>query len=125
MIGDSRDGGGRLPIQLVSTGLSKQGSGRLLRPLISAWACVPSGLQWIQQVKVDDNSSTMRETEGAELGPRKPALGLQHHAEGRASHNRCVRPPYQRAAGVVQHFNHSTRTTLHQSWERASKQGVY
>ena len=38
--------------------------------------------------------------------------------------NGCVKPTDQGAAQLAQHFNHSTGTTLHQSWGRASKQGT-
>ena len=59
-----------------------------------------------------------------DLGPPNSASGGRHHAEVRATRNRYVKPPNQGVARRAQHFNHSTGTTLHQSWERASKQGT-
>ena len=72
MTGDSRNCGGRPPIHLGSTGFSNQGCGHLLRPLISALEVVPCGFPWIQQ-GVNHDNSTMRGTEGAELGPPNSA----------------------------------------------------
>ena len=70
-VGGNRDGGGRPPIGLASTGFSQQGCGHQFGPLISAWQVVPPGLRWIQQGEgVNHDDSTMRETEGAEMGPR-------------------------------------------------------
>ena len=94
MIRNSRDGGGRPPIHLVSAGFSKQGCGHLLGPLIPSWEAVPPGLLWLQKgAGGNRDNSTMRETEGAELGPLNPASGGWHHAEVRATHNSCVQPP--------------------------------
>ena len=59
--GDSRDGGRRPEINLVSTSFSKWGCGHLLGPLVSAWEVVPPGSRWIQQGGgVNHYNSTMR-----------------------------------------------------------------
>ena len=125
MIGDSWDGGGRPSTHLVSTGLSKKGCGHLLGPLISAggWPHLASYGFSRGGGGVDDNNSTIREKEGAELCRPNSALGGQHHAEVRATRNGCVRAPDKGAARFAQHFNHSTGTTWHQSWKRATSKG--
>ena len=79
--GDSRDGGRRPPIHLVSSGCSKWGGGHLLGPLIRASKAVPPGFPWIRQGGFNHYDSTMRGTEGAELGPPNLASGGLHHGE--------------------------------------------
>ena len=74
---------------------------------------------------VNQDKPTTRQTEGAELGPPNSASGSQHHAEVGAKRNSCVGAAGKGAVRLAQNFNHSTRTTLHQSWERPSKQGMF
>ena len=64
-----------------STGCSKQGYGRLLRPLILTGGVVPPGFLCIQQEQVNHDNPTTRETEGAELRPRNSASGGWHHGQ--------------------------------------------
>ena len=91
---ESRDGGARPPIHLVSTGFSKQGCGHCLWPLISARGPVPPGFLWNQQGGgVNQDSWTMKETECAQLGPPNSASGGPHHAEVRTTRNGSVKPP--------------------------------
>ena len=122
-MGDSRDGGGRPSIRLVLNGSSVRGCGHRFRSLVSGWEVVPPGFPWIRQGGLNHCDSTMRE--GAELSPPNSASRGRHDAEVRATRNGCVKPPHQGAAQLAQHFNHFTGKTLHQSWEGASKQGMY
>ena len=92
MVGDSRDGGGRPPINLVSTRFGKQGYCPLLGPLILRREVVPPGSFGFSRGEVNHDYSTIRETERAEQGPPNSHLGGGHHAEVRATRNGCVKP---------------------------------